>query len=208
MENGVGIIGWIIIGIIAGWIAEKVMKRDVGWLRRGFPKQLNLVAGKGIGAAPRRSLREFSIPDVLPPADVRIVPPHGRPRIVSLTAAQIIGVLHQLDRVEGRSATIDVDGCPLEFAASGQLGVIARAQLTTSLGMLMDLARDMSGTDADAAAFLEAVGVHASTPRPEPAGAASRWDAAVVGKVLAASAPIPPTPTAGVEDVGRVVSLA
>lgn len=32
MENGVGIIGWIIIGIIAGWIAEKVMKRNHGLL--------------------------------------------------------------------------------------------------------------------------------------------------------------------------------
>lgn len=28
--NGVGIIGAIIIGILAGWIAEKVMKRDHG----------------------------------------------------------------------------------------------------------------------------------------------------------------------------------
>ena len=30
--SGVGIIGWIIIGIIAGWIAEKVMKRNHGLL--------------------------------------------------------------------------------------------------------------------------------------------------------------------------------
>ena len=30
--SGVGIIGWIIIGILAGWIAEKVMKRNHGLL--------------------------------------------------------------------------------------------------------------------------------------------------------------------------------
>jgi uncharacterized membrane protein YeaQ/YmgE (transglycosylase-associated protein family) len=30
--NGVGIIGWIVIGIAAGWIAEKVMRRDHGLL--------------------------------------------------------------------------------------------------------------------------------------------------------------------------------
>jgi uncharacterized membrane protein YeaQ/YmgE (transglycosylase-associated protein family) len=30
--NGVGIIGAIIIGILAGWIAEKVMKREHGLL--------------------------------------------------------------------------------------------------------------------------------------------------------------------------------
>jgi uncharacterized membrane protein YeaQ/YmgE (transglycosylase-associated protein family) len=30
--NGVGIIGWIIIGIVAGWIAEKIMRRDHGLL--------------------------------------------------------------------------------------------------------------------------------------------------------------------------------
>jgi uncharacterized membrane protein YeaQ/YmgE (transglycosylase-associated protein family) len=28
--SGVGIIGWIVIGILAGWIAEKVMKRQHG----------------------------------------------------------------------------------------------------------------------------------------------------------------------------------
>lgn len=38
MENGVGIIGWIVIGIVAGWIAEKVMKRNHGLLT-------NLVVG-------------------------------------------------------------------------------------------------------------------------------------------------------------------
>ena len=36
--SGVGIIGWIIIGVIAGWIAEKVMKRNHGLLT-------NLVVG-------------------------------------------------------------------------------------------------------------------------------------------------------------------
>jgi uncharacterized membrane protein YeaQ/YmgE (transglycosylase-associated protein family) len=30
--NGVGLIGAIIIGILAGWLAEKVMKRDHGLL--------------------------------------------------------------------------------------------------------------------------------------------------------------------------------
>nr|WP_295110099.1 GlsB/YeaQ/YmgE family stress response membrane protein [uncultured Caulobacter sp.] len=30
--NGVGFIGAIIIGIIAGWLAEKIMKRDHGLL--------------------------------------------------------------------------------------------------------------------------------------------------------------------------------
>lgn len=30
--NGVGFIGAIIIGILAGWIAEKIMKRDHGLL--------------------------------------------------------------------------------------------------------------------------------------------------------------------------------
>ena len=33
-----GIIGWIIIGIIAGWLAEKIMKRNHGLLT-------NLVVG-------------------------------------------------------------------------------------------------------------------------------------------------------------------
>ena len=28
--DGIGILGWIIIGILAGWIAEKVMKRNHG----------------------------------------------------------------------------------------------------------------------------------------------------------------------------------
>jgi uncharacterized membrane protein YeaQ/YmgE (transglycosylase-associated protein family) len=32
MASGMGIIGWIVIGIIAGWIAEKVMKRNHGLL--------------------------------------------------------------------------------------------------------------------------------------------------------------------------------
>lgn len=32
MDDGMGIIGWIVIGIIAGWIAEKVMKRNHGLL--------------------------------------------------------------------------------------------------------------------------------------------------------------------------------
>jgi len=32
MTSGMGIIGWIVIGIIAGWIAEKVMKRNHGLL--------------------------------------------------------------------------------------------------------------------------------------------------------------------------------
>ena len=27
-----GIIGWIVIGIVAGWLAEKIMKRDHGLL--------------------------------------------------------------------------------------------------------------------------------------------------------------------------------
>lgn len=36
--NGVGIIGMIVIGIAAGWIAEKVMKRSHGLL-------VNLVVG-------------------------------------------------------------------------------------------------------------------------------------------------------------------
>lgn len=36
--SGVGIIGWIVIGVIAGWIAEKVMKRNHGLLT-------NLVVG-------------------------------------------------------------------------------------------------------------------------------------------------------------------
>jgi uncharacterized membrane protein YeaQ/YmgE (transglycosylase-associated protein family) len=30
--NGVGILGWIVIGIVAGFIAEKVMKRNHGLL--------------------------------------------------------------------------------------------------------------------------------------------------------------------------------
>ena len=30
--NGVGIIGFIVIGILAGWIAEKVMRRNHGLL--------------------------------------------------------------------------------------------------------------------------------------------------------------------------------
>lgn len=30
--NGVGIIGWIVIGIAAGFVAEKLMKRDHGLL--------------------------------------------------------------------------------------------------------------------------------------------------------------------------------
>jgi uncharacterized membrane protein YeaQ/YmgE (transglycosylase-associated protein family) len=30
--QGMGIIGWIVIGIAAGWIAEKVMKRNHGLL--------------------------------------------------------------------------------------------------------------------------------------------------------------------------------
>ena len=29
---GLGIIGWIVVGAIAGWIAEKVMRRDHGLL--------------------------------------------------------------------------------------------------------------------------------------------------------------------------------
>ena len=32
MDEGIGIIGWIVIGIAAGWIAEKVMKRNHGLL--------------------------------------------------------------------------------------------------------------------------------------------------------------------------------
>ncbi len=32
MDSGIGIIGWIVIGIAAGWIAEKVMKRNHGLL--------------------------------------------------------------------------------------------------------------------------------------------------------------------------------
>lgn len=28
MGAGIGIIGWIVIGILAGWIAEKIMGRD------------------------------------------------------------------------------------------------------------------------------------------------------------------------------------
>lgn len=36
--DGVGIIGMIIIGILAGWIAEKVMKRNHGLL-------MNLIVG-------------------------------------------------------------------------------------------------------------------------------------------------------------------
>jgi len=32
MDSSIGIIGWIIIGIAAGWIAEKVMKRNHGLL--------------------------------------------------------------------------------------------------------------------------------------------------------------------------------
>jgi uncharacterized membrane protein YeaQ/YmgE (transglycosylase-associated protein family) len=38
MEDGMGIIGWIVIGILAGWIAEKVMKRNHGLIT-------NLVVG-------------------------------------------------------------------------------------------------------------------------------------------------------------------
>ena len=38
--NGVGLIGAIIIGIIAGWLAEKIMKRDHGLLT-------NLLVGIG-----------------------------------------------------------------------------------------------------------------------------------------------------------------
>jgi uncharacterized membrane protein YeaQ/YmgE (transglycosylase-associated protein family) len=36
--EGVGIIGWIVIGIFAGWLAEKIMKRNHGLLT-------NLVVG-------------------------------------------------------------------------------------------------------------------------------------------------------------------
>lgn len=32
MAQGIGIIGWIVIGIAAGWIAEKIMKRNHGLL--------------------------------------------------------------------------------------------------------------------------------------------------------------------------------
>lgn len=32
MDEGMGVLGWIVIGIIAGWIAEKVMKRNHGLL--------------------------------------------------------------------------------------------------------------------------------------------------------------------------------
>jgi uncharacterized membrane protein YeaQ/YmgE (transglycosylase-associated protein family) len=32
MAPGIGIIGWIVIGIFAGWIAEKIMKRNHGLL--------------------------------------------------------------------------------------------------------------------------------------------------------------------------------
>ena len=32
MDSGIGILGWILIGILAGWLAEKVMKRDHGLL--------------------------------------------------------------------------------------------------------------------------------------------------------------------------------
>lgn len=35
---GLGILGWIIVGLIAGWVAEKVMDRDHGLLT-------NLVVG-------------------------------------------------------------------------------------------------------------------------------------------------------------------
>jgi len=38
MDEGIGIIGWIVIGIAAGWIAEKVMKRNHGLL-------MNLIVG-------------------------------------------------------------------------------------------------------------------------------------------------------------------
>jgi uncharacterized membrane protein YeaQ/YmgE (transglycosylase-associated protein family) len=38
IQSGLGIIGWIVIGILAGWIAEKVMKRNHGLLT-------NLVVG-------------------------------------------------------------------------------------------------------------------------------------------------------------------
>ena len=38
MDGGMGIIGWIVIGILAGFIAEKVMKRDHGLL-------MNLLVG-------------------------------------------------------------------------------------------------------------------------------------------------------------------
>lgn len=32
MDDGMGIIGWVVIGLIAGFIAEKIMKRDHGLL--------------------------------------------------------------------------------------------------------------------------------------------------------------------------------
>jgi uncharacterized membrane protein YeaQ/YmgE (transglycosylase-associated protein family) len=38
MDDGMGILGWIVIGILAGFIAEKVMKRNHGLLT-------NLVVG-------------------------------------------------------------------------------------------------------------------------------------------------------------------
>ncbi len=38
MDGGMGFIGWIVIGILAGFIAEKVMKRDHGLL-------MNLLVG-------------------------------------------------------------------------------------------------------------------------------------------------------------------
>lgn len=38
MSDGLGIFGWVIIGLLAGFIAEKIMKRDHGLL-------MNLIVG-------------------------------------------------------------------------------------------------------------------------------------------------------------------
>ena len=48
--QGVGIIGWIIIGIAAGFVAEKVMKRDHGLLTNLLVGVVGALLGGWIGS--------------------------------------------------------------------------------------------------------------------------------------------------------------
>jgi uncharacterized membrane protein YeaQ/YmgE (transglycosylase-associated protein family) len=49
--NGMGIIGWIVIGIVAGWIAEKVMKRNHGLITNLVVGVLGALVGGFIAGA-------------------------------------------------------------------------------------------------------------------------------------------------------------
>ena len=48
--QGVGIIGWIVIGIAAGFVAEKVMKRDHGLLTNLLVGVVGALLGGWIGS--------------------------------------------------------------------------------------------------------------------------------------------------------------